>query len=62
MQCKATLKVEKASRRVSVTLKYHEKDSTGGQAVAGFEDGRKPEAKDCRWTPEAGKGKETDSS
>ena len=36
-------------------LWHHEKDST---AVAGFEDGRGPRAKECRQTLEPGTGKE----
>ena len=42
--------MEEAGRRVSVTVKLHEKDATSGRDITSFEDGRKPEAKDCRQT------------
>ena len=52
---KGFLNMEEGGQRVRTQSWHHEKDST---AVAGFEDGRGPRAKECRQTLEPGTGKE----
>ena len=55
IQSEGSLKVRRGMQE-SLCQSYTRSEKTP-PAIAGFEDGREPQAKECEWPPETGKGK-----